>query len=264
MKIPIYQVDAFANEVFRGNPAAVCPLKNWLPDALMQQIAAENMLSETAFFVKNKNLYDIRWFTPSVEVDLCGHATLASAHVLFNHLDYKNDIIFLQSRSGDLRVKRKDEMIVLDFPAGFYQAVAVPTGLANALGKLPIETGQALDYLIAVYDDEDFIKNLKPDFQKLATLPYHAIIVTARSKRYDFVSRMFAPAIGINEDPVTGSAHTILTPYWSHKLAKANMRAKQVSERGGELSCKISGDRVEIGGRAITYMQGELSLIDNF
>ena len=260
MKIPIYQVDAFADKIFSGNPAAVCPLKNWLPDDLMQKIAMENNLSETAFFVKNGNEFEIRWFTPAIEVDLCGHATLATAHVLFNHLNYENDIIFLKSRSGDLRVKKEDELLVLDFPSGFYEGISTPSKLSEALGKKPIETGQALDYLIAVFDDEEFIKDLKPDFQKLKLLPYHAIIITSASKEYDFVSRMFAPAIGIDEDPVTGSAHTILTPFWSRKLKKTNLHAKQVSARGGDLRCKISGDRVEIGGNAVTYLVGEIEV----
>jgi PhzF family phenazine biosynthesis protein len=260
MKIPIYQIDAFTEKVFKGNPAAVCPLKKWLPDAVMQQIAAENNLSETAFFVKKNNAYEIRWFTPTIEVDLCGHATLATAHVLFDHLDYENDIIFLQSRSGDLRVKKDGDLLVLDFPAGFYENISPPPKLSEALSGTPVETGQALDYLIAVYDDEHFIENLKPDFQKLKLLPYHAIIVTSRSKKYDFVSRMFAPAIGIDEDPVTGSAHTILTPFWSRKLKKTLMYARQISARGGELRCKISGDRVEIGGRAVTYLVGEIEV----
>lgn len=260
MKIPVYQIDAFADKLFSGNPAAVCPLKNWLPDDLMQKIAMENNLSETAFFVKSGNEFEIRWFTPGVEVDLCGHATLASAHVLFNHLNYENDIIFLKSKSGDLRVKREDEILILDFPAGFYESISTPSKLIEALNKTPIETGQALDYLIAVFDDEKFVETLKPDFQKLKLLPYHAIIVTSKSEEYDFVSRMFAPAIGIDEDPVTGSAHTILTPYWSRKLKKTNLHAKQISARGGELFCKISGDRVEIGGQAVTYLVGEIEV----
>jgi len=260
MKIPIYQIDAFTDKIFSGNPAAVCPLKTWLPDEVMQKIAMENNLSETAFFVKTGNEYQIRWFTPTIEVDLCGHATLATAHVLFNHLNYQDNMIYLKSKSGDLRVKREDEMLVLDFPSGFYESLNDPAGLTDALGKKPIETGRALDYLIAVYDDEDFIKNLKPDFLKLKLLQYHAIIVTSKSIEYDFVSRMFAPAIGIDEDPVTGSAHTILTPFWSRKLGKAQMRAKQISLRGGELLCKISGDRVEIGGKAITYLVGEIEI----
>ena len=261
MRIPIYQVDAFADKVFSGNPAAVCPLTRWPDDALMQQIAKENNLSETAFFVKTGNVYHIRWFTPTVEVDLCGHATLASAHVLFEHLGFDNDILFLTSRSGDLRVKKQDGMLVLDFPAGFYEEAEAPPALKEALGKSALHTVQALDYLMAVYDDEEFIKNLKPDFHILRQLPYHAVIVTAPGNSYDFVSRMFAPAIGIDEDPVTGSAHTILTPYWSKKLGKVHLLARQISERGGTLHCKMSGDRVEIGGQAVTYLTGHIEVM---
>ncbi|NCA84909.1 MAG: PhzF family phenazine biosynthesis protein [Clostridia bacterium] len=260
MRIPIFQVDAFADKVFRGNPAAVCPLTRWPDDALMQQIAKENNVSETAFFVKSGNVYHIRWFTPTVEVDLCGHATLASAHILFEHLNFSGDILFLTSRSGDLRVKKQDNMLVLDFPAGFYEQVTSPILLKKALGKAPLQALQALDYLMAVYDDVDFIKNLKPDFQLLRQLPYHAVIVTAPGKSCDFVSRMFAPAIGIDEDPVTGSAHTILTPYWSKRLGKVHLLARQISERGGELHCKMSGDRVEIGGHAVTYLTGHIEV----
>jgi PhzF family phenazine biosynthesis protein len=260
MKIPIYQVDAFTENIFSGNPAAVCPLDSWLPDELMQKIAMENNLSETAFFVRTGNTFEIRWFTPGTEVDLCGHATLASAHVLFNHLGYEEDIIFLQSKSGNLRVKNEDELLVLDFPAGFYESITTPSKLTKALGREPLEAGKALDFLMAVYYDEKFIENLKPDFQLLKELPYHAIIVTSASKKVDFVSRMFAPSIGIDEDPVTGSAHTILTPYWSHKLGKVSMHARQISARGGDLYCKISGDRVEIGGKAVTYLVGEIEV----
>lgn len=261
MRIPIYQVDAFADKVFSGNPAAVCPLTRWPDDALMQQIAKENNLSETAFFVKTGNVYHIRWFTPTVEVDLCGHATLASAHVLFEHLGFDNDILFLTSRSGDLRVKKQDGMLVLDFPAGFYEEAEAPPALKEALGKSALHTVQALDYLMAVYNDEDFIRALQPDFQILRQLPYHAVIVTAPGNSCDFVSRMFAPAIGIDEDPVTGSAHTILTPYWSKKLGKVHLLARQISERGGTLHCKMSGDRVEIGGQAVTYLTGHIEVM---
>ncbi len=260
MKIPIFQVDAFTANIFKGNPAAVCPLEEWLPEKTMRKIAMENNLSETAFFVKSGNEYEIRWFTPTIEVDLCGHATLATAHVLFNHLGYQNDIIFLKSKSGDLRVKKENDLLVLDFPAGFYESISTPSKLSEAFGKQPIESGSALDYVIAVYDDEEFIQSLQPDFKVLKQLPYHAIIVTSVGKEVDFVSRMFAPLIGIDEDPVTGSAHTILTPFWSQKLGKVKMQARQISERGGSLSCKISGDRVEIGGEAVTYLIGEIEV----
>ncbi len=258
MKIQIFQVDAFTNKTFKGNPAAVCPLDSWLPDDLMQNIAAENNLSETAFFVKNGNVFEIRWFTPTVEVDLCGHATLATAHVLFNHLDYDGDMIFLESKSGKLRVKNSGDLLWLDFPSGFYEKVSIPSKLNEAIAARPIEAGAARDYLIAVYEFEEIIKNMQPDLNKLKELPYHAIIVTAKGNKVDFVSRMFAPAIGIDEDPVTGSAHTVLTPYWSQKLKKVHLSANQISTRGGELHCKMSGDRVEIGGQAVTYLVGEI------
>lgn len=258
MNIQIFQVDAFTNKIFKGNPAAVCPLQNWLPDELMQNIALENNLSETAFFVKKGNVFEIRWFTPTVEVDLCGHATLATAHVLFNHLDYKHDMIFLKSKSGDLRVRKDEELLWLDFPAGFYEKVNIPAKLNEAIAGQPIEAGAARDYLMVVYETEEIIQNMQPDFNKLKKLPYHAIIVTAKGNKVDFVSRMFAPAIGIDEDPVTGSAHTVLTPYWSQNLKKVHLSANQISRRGGELHCIMSGDRVEIGGQAVTFFVGEI------
>jgi PhzF family phenazine biosynthesis protein len=260
MKIKIFQVDAFADQLFKGNPAAVCPLEAWLPDELMQKIAFENNLSETAFFVKEGNEYHIRWFTPKTEVDLCGHATLASAHVLYRHLGYDKEILFLKSKSGDLRVRKNEDMLVLDFPAGFQQPCSLPNHLVEALGAKPIETGHAMDFLLAVFDNEETVVNMKPDFKKLMNIPFHAVIVTAKGKHVDFVSRMFAPAVGIDEDPVTGSAHTVLTPFWSQRLNKIHLTAKQVSERGGELSCKMSGDRVEIGGKAITFLVGEIEV----
>ncbi|OQX79429.1 MAG: isomerase [Bacteroidetes bacterium 4484_276] len=258
MKTKIYQIDAFANQVFKGNPAAVCPLEGWLPDEVMQNIAFENNLSETAFFVREGNVFQIRWFTPTIEVDLCGHATLATAHVLFNHLDYKGDIIFLESKSGDLRVMKDEDMLWLDFPTGFCEKVNMPPNLIEAFTAQPVEALAARDYLMAVYESEEAIQNMKPDFNRLKELPYHAIIVTAKGNDVDFVSRMFAPVIGIDEDPVTGSAHTLLTPYWSQKLKKVHLSARQVSSRGGELQCKMSGDRVEIGGQAVTYLVGEI------
>jgi len=260
MQIKLFQVDAFTNETFKGNPAAVCPLDTWLPDDLMQQIAAENNLSETAFFVKKGNFFEIRWFTPTIEVDLCGHATLATAHVLFNHLNYESDIIFLKSKSGDLRVKKTKDLLWLDFPAGFCEKVGIPSKLNGAISGQPHETWAARDYLMAVYGSEEIIQNMQPDFNLLKQLPYHAIIVTAKGNEVDFVSRMFAPAIGIDEDPVTGSAHTILTPYWSQKLKKIHLSARQISERGGDLNCTLSGDRVEIGGQAVTFLVGEISV----
>lgn len=260
MKVKIFQVDAFTDQLFKGNPAAVCPLEAWLPDDLMQKIAFENNLSETAFFVKTGNEYDIRWFTPKTEVDLCGHATLASAHVIYMHLGYDKGIIFLTSKSGNLRVRKSDDSYVLDFPAGFHDECSPPDHLVEALGAKPIETGFAMDFLMAVFESEEDVENMHPDFKKLMNIPFHAIIVTAKGKHVDFVSRMFAPAVGIDEDSVTGSAHSVLTPFWSHRLNKIHLTARQVSARGGDLSCKMSGDRVEIGGKAITYLIGEIEV----
>lgn len=260
MKLRLFQVDAFTDQIFAGNPAAVCPLDEWLSDALMQKIAMENNLSETAFFVKNGNVYEIRWFTPTTEVDLCGHATLASAHVLFQHLGYKEEVIYLKSRSGDLQVMQRDRQLILDFPAGFYESIPIPSKLGEALGHEPVETGCALDFVMAVFENEDIIQQMKPDFRKLTQLPYRAFIVTAKGTKADFVSRMFAPALGISEDPVTGSAHSVLTPFWSSRLGKIHLLAHQISERGGVLHCKMSGDRVEIGGQAVTYLEGEITI----
>nr|NQU90205.1 PhzF family phenazine biosynthesis protein [Bacteroidota bacterium] len=260
MKLKLFQIDAFTNEVFKGNSAAVCPLQDWIPDKLMQQVAMENNLAETAFFVKEGNEFAIRWFTPLTEVDLCGHATLATAHVLYNHLGYKNDMIFLKSKSGKLRVIKNDNLLVLDFPAGFYENVQIPALLEQSLGIKPIETVSARDFILARFKNEKQVKSLNPDFKMMTGLPYHAIIVTAEGEKVDFVSRMFAPKIGIDEDPVTGSAHTLLTPYWSHKLNKIHLHAHQISNRGGELFCKMSGDRVEIGGSAVTYLIGKIEV----
>ncbi len=259
-KLTLFQVDAFTDQVFKGNPAAVVPLERWIPDELMQQIAAENNLSETAFFVPADNSYDIRWFTPSTEVDLCGHATLATAHVLYEHLGYKKEMIFLNSRSGELRVTRDKKRLVLDFPAGFHVSTPMPQGLDKALGAKPLSCAKAMDFLVAVFEHEHTVREMVPDFVMLEKLPFHAIIVTARGIKVDFVSRMFAPAIGINEDPVTGSAHTVLTPFWSQQLGKVHLEARQISARGGSLFCKLSGDRVEIGGNAVTYLVGEITI----
>ncbi len=260
MQIPIYQADAFSRELFKGNPAAVCPLGSWLPDELMQQIAAENNLAETAFFVPSGEGFDIRWFTPEQEVDLCGHATLASAHVLYAHLGYEKDLIHFHSRhSGDLRVLRDSGRLVLDFPASPLRKVSVPEALARGLGKEPLELFRARDYL-AVLGSEQEILDLRPDMAVLQTLDVLGIIVTAPGERSDFVSRFFAPAAGIPEDPVTGSAHTMLIPYWAHRLGKNEMLAFQRSARGGELFCSMLGDRVHIGGYARTYMTGQIQV----
>jgi len=255
----IYQVDAFADELFTGNPAAVCPLDRWLPDPLMQNIARENNLSETAFFVQEGDAYRIRWFTPEIEVDLCGHATLASAHVLFRHLNFAGERILFNSKSGPLYVTKKDELICLDFPVASFKKVDPPSELVDGIGLTPVETFQSTDYLILL-DSEQEVREANPDFSVLARLNIRGVIITARGETVDFVSRFFAPGAGINEDPVTGSTHTFLVPFWSERLGKTAFTAQQLSERGGTLYCKLSGGRVEISGRAVTYMEGELSL----
>ena len=260
MKLTIYQVDAFAENVFEGNPAAVIPLKSWLADEKMQKIALENNLSETAFFVQNENGFHLRWFTPLAEVDLCGHATLASAHVLFNHLNYGENEISFQSRSGILKVKKEHDLIVLNFPASKISEIEMPENLISAFNIQSVKCIKGRDDIMLVFENELDIINLKPDFQKIIQSKTRGIIATAKSEKFDFVSRFFAPSVGVFEDPVTGSAHTMLIPYWSQVLGKKEMIAKQVSARGGILHCKYSGERVEIGGKAVTYMTGEITI----
>lgn len=260
MRIPIFQVDAFTSKVFGGNPAAVCPLPRWLPDTKLQAIAGENNLSETAFFVKKDGAYELRWFTPVLEIDLCGHATLASAHVLFNHLGYRKDeIIFRTRKSGELRTYRRGGRIYLDFPARLPAPVEAPAALVKGLGRFPREVYKGRDYL-AFFEKESDIAAMAPDFGELSKLDCIGIIVTAPGEKCDFVSRFFAPRAGIAEDPVTGSAHTMLIPYWGERLGKTKMRALQISARLGELDCEWKGDRVLIGGRAVTYMTGSIEI----
>lgn len=259
MKHKIYQIDAFATDVFKGNPAAVCPLENWLSDDIMQKIAMENNLSETAFFVKEGEEFRIRWFTPGTEVDLCGHATLASAYVIFNELGYKkNDIVF-QSNSGELKVSREGDFLVLNFPAQPGDKIDKLEGLAEALGKSPVQLIESDDYL-AVFESEKDILEMKPDFGLLKKVKCRGIIVTAPGSDCDFVSRFFAPQVGIDEDPVTGSAHCKLTPYWAKRLSKNTLTAKQLSKRGGQLHCELKGNRVLIKGKAVKYMEGEIQI----
>lgn len=260
MKLTLYQIDAFAEKVFEGNPAAVIPLQNWLNDEVMQKIALENNLSETAFFVPVEAGFHIRWFTPLAEVNLCGHATLASAHVLFNHLNYIEKEIRFQSRSGILKVKKERDLIVLDFPVSKISEIEVPENLQTAFNIQPKKCIKGRDDLMLIFEKEEDILNLKPDFQKIIQSKTRGVIVTAKSEKYNFVSRFFAPAVGVNEDPVTGSAHTILIPFWSNELRKNEMIAKQISGRGGILYCKNLGDRVEIGGKAVTYLMGEITV----
>jgi PhzF family phenazine biosynthesis protein len=260
MKLKIYQVDAFAAGLFKGNPAAVVPLTRWLADELLQQIAMENNLSETAFFVSEGNQFHIRWFTPKAEVRLCGHATLATAHVLFNELGYQGELLTLESLSGILTVKKVEDQLQLDFPADFAREVESIEAFTKAFGAEPTTTFKGkTDYLL-LFDSEETIKNIQPDIQLLRSTPARGIIVTAKGSEVDFVSRFFAPSVGVNEDPVTGSAHTLLIPFWANRLGKTKLTALQLSARGGQLWCTLSGDRVLIAGKAVTYLKGEIEV----
>jgi PhzF family phenazine biosynthesis protein len=261
MRIALFQIDAFADGPFTGNPAAVCPLDAWLPAETMQAIAAENNLSETAFFVPEGDDYRLRWFTPSVEVDLCGHATLASAFVVFRYLASKRDSITFQTeKAGRLTVGRDGDDLVLDFPAWPALPCPISQAVAAALGRNPAALFASRDYL-AVYDEADEIASLSPNFAALAMLDRFAVIVTApASSGVDFVSRFFAPARGVPEDPVTGSAHYTLIPYWAERLGKSRLEARQSSRRGGRLSCSHCGDRVTIAGRAVLYLEGTITI----
>jgi len=261
-KLPLYQIDAFTDRLFSGNPAAVCMLDEWLPDLLMQQIAAENNLAETAFVVPVEEGFSIRWFTPAVEVDLCGHATLASAYVLFNILNFQGDEIrFFSPRSGLLKVSREKEMLFLDFPSDSLSEHPdmIPT-VETCLGTRPLEIFRGKTDLVAVFEKEQDIRDIIPDLGSIARLEARGLIVTAPGDRVDFVSRFFAPQSGINEDPVTGSAHTSLAPLWHGKLGKTNMKAQQLSARGGSLSCEYRQDRCLIGGKAKLYLTGEIHI----
>jgi len=258
MKLTIYQVDAFTKEVFRGNPAAVCPLESWIDADLMQKIALENNLAETAFFVRKDDFYEIRWFTPTFEIDLCGHATVASAFVIFEILKAETDFIrFHSHKSGELSVEKKGECLTLDFPLRPVSPVEIPEGLAEALGKTPKEVLKARDYFL-VYENEQEILEINPNFSKLLEVGGHGFIITAKGDSSDFVSRFFAPEVGVFEDPVTGSAHCNLIPFWAERLGKNELFAKQISARGGELFCELRGDRVKIGGNAVLYLKGEI------
>jgi PhzF family phenazine biosynthesis protein len=256
----IYQVDAFAENIFEGNPAAVCPLQEWQDDQLLQNIAAENNLSETVYFVENDDRFHIRWFTPKAEVELCGHATLAAAWVIFNELGYTGDEIFFDSLSGELRVRQEGDSLVLNFPETPYEKIAIPAGLENVLGMKTedVFTGGGDCFLIV--GDEEALKKLQPDFSALAKYDFRGICLTTRSIDFDFVSRFFAPRFGIDEDPVTGSAHTALAPYWSKKLNKTELSACQVSPRSGKLDCRVIDGRVELKGRAVKFLEGKISL----
>jgi len=258
-KIKIYQVDAFTTEIFSGNPAGVCILENWLPDQTMQAIAAENNLAETAFAVKTGESYHLRWFTPSVEVDLCGHATLATAHVLYSYYGYNLDKIrFTTQTSGLLNVVRDGENLILDFPADRLEKAEIPQGIKSALGKTPIEAYKGKSDYLFIFLSQKEIEEAVPDFLEISKLDCRGLIISAPGDKVDFVSRFFGPKVGVNEDPVTGSAHTTLTPYWSEKLGKKILSARQLSERKGDLTCEFLGERIKITGQAVTYLQGEI------
>ena len=257
MEIPIYQVDAFTNKSFGGNPAAVCPLTDWLPDETLQHIAGENNLSETAFLVPRSGGYTIRWFTPTVEVDLCGHATLASAWVVFNRLGFTGDVIHFQSpRSGALPVRREGQFLTLDFPSDVVQEVKDRSLLNGCFDREPLRVFRGRTDFMLEYAAEADVRNIRPDFRRIAQLNARGVIVTAPGDRVDFVSRFFGPACGVDEDPVTGSAHTTLAPFWADRFGRTALTAQQVSARVGDLRCRISGDRTEISGEAVLFMEG--------
>ena len=261
MKIPIYQVDAFASAVFSGNPAAVCLLDAWLDDGVLQSIAAENNLSETAFLVSRGEMFELRWFTPAAEVALCGHATLAAAKVLFDLRGWKEPEIRFQTRQrGTLTVQRRGDLFEMDFPALPVRPVATPPGLAAALGAEPRQGLASTDDWLAVLDDEATVRNLKPDLAAVAKFNCRCLVPTARGDEVDFVSRAFAPRYGIPEDPVTGSAHCALAPYWAGVLGKDELRAFQVSARGGEVRCRLAGDRVKLAGQAVVFLEGTIEV----
>jgi len=260
MNLPIYQVDAFTDGPFTGNPAAVVPLDQWLPDETLQKIAEENNLSETAFFVKDGDGYHIRWMTPRVEVDLCGHATLASSHIIWEMLGHSKDVINLTCRIGALSVSRDQDVYTLNFPSDTLDPrPELVTKVADAIGMPVLEVLQGRNDLVALISSEDEVLNLQPDFAKVKTLKGRGLLVTAKGKdQYDFVSRGFFPLTGIDEDPATGSAHTTLTPYWASKLGKTTFKACQLSARRGHFACTLKGDRTLISGKAHLFLKGEI------
>ncbi|WP_288131494.1 PhzF family phenazine biosynthesis protein [Microbulbifer sp.] len=263
MQLPIYQADAFTSELFKGNPAAYVPLTHWLDDRLMQQIAAENNLAETAFTVPVGNGFELRWFTPGEEVPLCGHATLVTAHLLWTELGFTDPEIHFFTRSGELIVRQEGDLLSLDFPAKQTREIPLDDSYTAALGARPLkllEVAGSNDQLLVEFATAEDIASLTPDMRAVAALPYKGLICTAPGNDCDFVSRFFAPAIGIDEDPVTGSAHTLLVPFWAEKLDRTALQAKQISSRGGELDCELNGERVIMRGRAVTYLRGQISL----
>jgi len=260
MKIPFYQVNAFTGSGFKGNPAGVCLLDRWLDDNIMQQIACENQLSETAFIVKENNNYKIRWFTPAVEVDLCGHATLASASVMMDNVDKSLRQIQFDSKSGLLKVRKNGKEYTMNFPVDVLFEDSLGKNYLEAFNSKPIAVYKGKTDFLVVFENEKQIKELKPDLTVLVNLRARGVIVTAPGDEVDFVSRFFAPQAGIQEDPVTGSAHTTLTPYWSKRLNKNQLSAWQLSERGGVISCLLLDDRVEITGATELYIEGYLHI----
>lgn len=255
----MYQIDAFANKTFEGNPAAICPLQEWLPDDILLSIAEENNLSETAYIIKKDNTFHIRWFTPTTEVDLCGHATLAAAFVIFNELEYKQNTISFESKSGILTVTKNEKHLVMDFPAQPPMPCELPDDIKQAFNIKPIDVLKSEDYIL-VFNNENEILTAKPKLELLKFIDLRGVIITAKSDRYDFVSRFFAPKFGINEDPVTGSAYTQLAPYWAKQLNKNKLLCKQLSPRGGELSCENLGKRVSIAGYCVKYLEGTIKI----
>ncbi|MCL4473258.1 MAG: PhzF family phenazine biosynthesis protein [Actinobacteria bacterium] len=264
MNFPYFHIDAFTSSIFAGNPAGVCFLEIWPPDTVLHSMAAENRLSETAFLVPsptgNSNHYDLRWFSPVMEIDLCGHATLAGAHAVFQYIEPDADRVDFDTKSGGLSVVRREDLLIMNFPSRPARPCQPPAELAAILGAGPAETLCSSRDLMVVFEDEEQIRTLKPDCSRLAGLDYFAVIVTAPGVESDFVSRFFAPRAGIAEDPVTGSAHSTLIPYWAARLGKKELYARQLSARGGELFCAAMEERVAIGGRAVTYLTGTITI----
>jgi predicted PhzF superfamily epimerase YddE/YHI9 len=260
MNLKLYQVDAFAERVFEGNPAAVVPLDDWLEDEVLRAIASENNLSETAFFVPDGERFQLRWFTPESEVDLCGHATLGTAHVLFEHLGHGRDEIVFDSRSGELRVRRCEVGLELDFPAGRRREIGIPSGMPEALGARPRQAFEGDDCMVVLGSASE-VRALSPDFRALMRMPGRGVIATAPGDgEFDFVSRCFFPRLSVDEDPVTGSAHCQMAPYWAERLGKDELLARQVSARGGTLRCRVAGDRVRIAGPVVDFLKGTITL----
>lgn len=259
MRLAIWQVDAFSARRFGGNPAAIVPLEAWLPEETLLAIAAENNLSETAFLVRDAHEYQIRWFTPSEEVPLCGHATLASAWVVFQRLEPQRQRVVFRSKSGELPVWREGEQLILDFPVGALEPAADPRALTSALGAQPLELYSGFQWL-ALFESETVVRALAPNMARLIETGIHGVIATAPGTDCDFVSRFFAPVAGVPEDPVTGSAHTRLTPFWAARLGRTSLHARQVSARGGELWCTLRDGRVHLAGHAALYLEGSIEV----